>query len=390
MSGQVAMGENYFPRPEEEAKVWRYLNRGSHLILLAPRRFGKTSLLRAIEKNPRKGYVFLYCMVQSCKTEHDIYKRILEALHETDFVSNLQKAARKGKNYIVKAINTIKCISIGETGIKLNKNHDRVTHQDIINAIDHLSLDQKLIIILDEYPDVVEEISSQQGHQAARQLLSHTRELCQHEVFNQRAQLIFTGSIGLDTLTTKLQLSSLINDKEKLLLSPLTQKQALEFIRFITNRNNSNITLNESVSRYLLKKVEWLVPYYIEILWERLEDHCDSQDIIDPGTSDIDTAYEALFTPGYAHFNHWVDRLRRFNTDERKLAKEILGYTATHGQITRNQYNNIYEKHTSINTHYIIDCLVHDGYLFESQERIYQFTSPILKDWWNRYANRTL
>jgi hypothetical protein len=48
------------------------------------------------------------------------------------------------------------------------------------------------------------------------------------------------------------------------------------------------------------------------------------------------------------------------------------------------------EKYQNINHHYVMDCLEHDGYLFESQPKVYRFTSPILKDWWNRYTDRTL
>lgn len=391
MSGQVATGKNYFPRPKEEAKVWRYLERGAHLILLAPRRFGKTSLLRSLEKTPKEGYVFLYCMVQSCETEHDFYKRILEQLYDTDFVGNLHKATQKSKDFITNAIRSIDKITVGDTGIKLKQNGLSISHNDLITVIKSLSLEQKMVIVLDEYPDVVEKISLQQGHEAVKRFLSHTRELCQDTQLNRHVQFIFTGSIGLDTLANRLQLSNLINDREKLSLSPLTTTQATDFITFITKKNKSSMIFNNEVINYLLKKVEWLILYYIEILWERLEDYCEEMDITHPKTHDVDKAYEKLFSiESRPCFNHWAERLQRLEKNEQQFAKELLGHTATKGQITLTQYLNVCEEFNTVNTNYVMDCLEHDGYLFESEPTVYQFTSPILKDWWNRYANRTL
>jgi len=393
MSGQVAYGENYFPRPKEEAKIWRYLDRGSHLILLAPRRFGKTSLLRSLERSPKEGYVFLYTIVHSCETEHDYYKRIIEQLYDTDFVSNLQKATKQGRSFILNAIRSIDNIQIADTGITLSNNKQHITHKDLVKVINTLSIEKKLIIILDEYPDVVEKISRIKGHQAATQFLTHARELCQDTQLNKKVQFIFTGSIGLDTLANRLKLSNLINDRDKLKLSPLTSTQAIEFIHFLTRKNKSTLQFTTDSIDYFLQKVEWLILYYLEILWERLEDHCDENNIITPSNKDIDLAYESLFEQHYrSNFNHWAERLQRFEKTEQILAKALLDHVAKKGQITLNEYINISQekKYQAINPHYVMDCLEHDGYIFETQETIYQFTSPILKDWWNRYADRTL
>ena len=65
MSGQVVFGEKYFEREKEQQQVWRYLDRGAHIILSAPSRSGKTSMLRHLEQNPKEDYIFLYTMVQS-------------------------------------------------------------------------------------------------------------------------------------------------------------------------------------------------------------------------------------------------------------------------------------------------------------------------------------
>lgn len=393
MSGQVIFGDEYFPRPKDEARVWRRLKKGGHLLLLAPRRVGKTSLLRHLESNPQQGYVFLYVMVQSCNTEHEFNKEILEKLYSSEFTNKFNKISKKGKELIALITDSIKDITVGDTGISFKNNEYKLTVSDLEKVINALELDQKLILVLDEYPDVLDKISKNQSNEAAIGFLSNTRTLCQNIELSQKVQFIFTGSIGLDTLAHRLGSSSLINDRDKVSIDPFTESSSLEFISFLENKYESPLSLKKPIAKYLLKKIEWLMPYYIEILWERMEDYCCDNDIENPTEDDVDKAFDLLFHKNYrTNFNHWAERLTHFEKDEIKLAKEILDKLTVSGEISLNEIKNIFqdEKYQQLNGSYILDCLEHDGYIFEHKEKSFKFTSPILKEWWRRYADRTL
>lgn len=393
MSGQVVFGDDYFHRAKDEKKVWRYIKRGGHLIILAPRRVGKTSLLRELEKSPEEGYVFLYAMVQSCESEHKFYKQVLEALYDSDFISNLKKFKKNATEHIHSALQRVEEINVGDGGITMSPSKKEITYKDLAKAIEELKLDQKLIIVLDEYPDVLEKINNNEGHEAASEFLSNTRWLCQNTNLTSMVQFIFTGSIGLDTLASRLNLSNLINDRDRVSLSELSNKEANEFIKFLVKKHTSPMKLSDEIRAYLFQKVEWLMPYYIEILWERLEDHCYDNDIIEPKEKDIDIAFEELFSQTYrSNFNHWAERLSRFDKLEKQLAKQVLDKLSQKNQISFEECFNISQskEFKSINGNYVLDCLEHDGYIFEVESKIFQFTSPILREWWNRYADRTL
>ena len=393
MTGQVIFGDKYFSRPKDEERVWRRLKRGGHLLLLAPRRVGKTSLLRHLENNPQEGYVFLYTMVQSCNTEHEFYKEILEKLHSSEFTNRLDKLSHKGKELITSILGTIKGIEFGDAGISFQNSDYKLTASDLEKVINGLELNQKLILVLDEYPDVLEKINNKQGKEAAVDFLANTRSLCQNTELSQKVQFIFTGSIGLDTLANRLGSSGLINDRDKVAIDPLTEASALAFITFLANNNESKLSLDNAVALYLLQKIEWLMPYYIEALWLRLEDLCCDEDIENPTEADVDRAFELLFDRHYrTTFNHWAERLNRFENGEAKLAKIILDTLTETGELSLNEIYNIFqdESHQHLNGNYILDCLEHDGYIFEHQEKAFKFTSPILKEWWRRYADRTL
>lgn len=56
ITGQAARGENFFKRPILTNKLWRKIDSESSIIISAPRRVGKTSLMRYIEDNPKDNY----------------------------------------------------------------------------------------------------------------------------------------------------------------------------------------------------------------------------------------------------------------------------------------------------------------------------------------------
>ena len=398
MSGQVVFDDNYFRRKADEEKVWKYIERGSDLVLLSPRRAGKTSLLRYLERNPKDGYVFLYVMVQSCNTEHEFYKQVLEALYSTDFVSNLEKIKKNAAEWVASVFSKIDKISIIGGVIKLRSPEEELTYQDLIEAVTKLQLDEKLIIVLDEYPDVLEKINEKEGIDAATKFLTSTRALTQDIGFTSQAQLIITGSIGLDTLIAKMKCTNLINATDKLQLSALTKEEAYKFVEFLIEKNNSSMRLTEEVVEYLLQKVDWLMPYYIEILWERLDDICSDNRVVEPDKGTVDDAFEELFNQIYRPtFNHWVERLKRLETLEASFAKEVLNMLANDTEVAFSSCVNLSrsEKYRSIDAQYVMDCLKCDGYIHEPNSsaltsKTIKFTSPILKEWWKGYANRTL
>jgi len=46
--GQVVRGDDFWDRKDEIEDIWDAVNSGSHLLLVAPRRVGKTSIMYQI------------------------------------------------------------------------------------------------------------------------------------------------------------------------------------------------------------------------------------------------------------------------------------------------------------------------------------------------------
>lgn len=386
-------GDQYFPRKIDEKRIWRKLDKNSHILLLAPRRTGKTSLLLHLQEEPKDGYVFLYTFVQPCNTEHEFYETIIGELFSSEFMGHLLKLKNWTSARYNQLTTSIKGITIADAGIKIDKKDRQLSHYDLKLALESLELDEKLIVVIDEFPDVLENIHHQQGHDAARHFLAGCRDLWTSPQLSKKVQYVITGSIGLDHLVHRLGLSNLINVLKPSTVTPLTEKEASKFIRFLIKKSNDGINLNGKVEAYLFKKIEWLMPYYIEILYDQLEEFCCENEIDEPTMEHVDQAYEIMFSQNYlSNFIHWAERLDRFNKEEKLFAKQILNLLAQEVRLNHTEVYNLAQEPSfqAVDCSYVFNCLEHDGYLYEADPKIYQFTTPMLKEWWSRYANRNL
>ncbi|MFT4925960.1 MAG: hypothetical protein ACI8WB_002055 [Phenylobacterium sp.] len=393
MTGQVVYKDKYFPRTKDENRIWRRLKKGSHILLLAPRRVGKTSLLRNIELNPKDDYVFLYSIVQSCSTEHEYYQTIIENLFQSEFTDRLNKLKSWSQDKLDQLMASVKEVKLSEAGITFENKDRTLNHTDLKAALRAINIDKKLIVVVDEFPDVLEKINTQHGHTAAESFLSGCRELWQDPLLDEKVQFIFTGSIGLDTLVNKLNLSDLINALTTTTVDPFTPTQAIEFLNFVINDSEENITLADEVKQHLLDKVGWLMPYYIDLLWLSLEDFCSEEEVNIATIEHVDAAYEMLFNHQYrSYFAHWAERLERLTSSEKQFAHQLLKLLSKQDMISPQEVHNLKQDPQFGQTHcnYVADCLEHDGYIFLNSDEQFQFTSPMLKQWWKRYAARRL
>src|ERR1022692_5173599 len=82
VTGAVAEGDDFFNRINEMELFWRNLET-DNLLLLAPRRVGKTSLMRKMaEKADAYGFTTALVDVSDCADEHHFVQRLYAAILE--------------------------------------------------------------------------------------------------------------------------------------------------------------------------------------------------------------------------------------------------------------------------------------------------------------------
>lgn len=390
-TGSPAEGEEkYFPRPAITEKIWRKIENGEHLQLTAPRRVGKTSILKHLVRYPRKGYLVKYLIVQSVDQENEFYKLLFnELVEDKKIFGHLEGYFRQASQVVKDYLRRINAIGTNEISIDHSVALDYEAElKHLIRAIPDEC--DTIILEVDEFPHAVENILKIDPHAGIR-FLQSTREFRQDDRLSRKVQFIFTGSIGLGNVVKKIGQSNLIMDLAPIPVPPLSPGEAERLVRDLTQGlkefQNIDLPLTEPCIASLLKKIDWLIPYYIQIVVDEL---CDlHEEGLPLDEKAVDEALRRIIRNRYKHdnyFDHWKSRLKSAfdNLAQYNLAKGVLNLLATNQPIDHAIFHDLGVKHGVAEPQYVQGVLEYDGYINEHEGR-FRFNSPILKAWW--YTN---
>ena len=286
--------------------------------------------------------------------------------------------------YMIEALkklgNKIKTLKISEItikGIKFGESQEIEYIEAFKEIIKNLDIGKNIVIMIDEFAQTIENIMKYESVQSAKSLLAHHRELRQDRSLFEKITFIYAGSIGLESVAAKLDSISAINDLAVIKVPPLIQDDAKNFVETLAKANNINI--DEQSIIYMLKQIEWLIPFYIQLIMDEL------RKINVVITNEIiDNTFKSLLE-NRNHFEHWHIRLKSLEDNEYKFAKEVLNFVSENDIITSSEILNIATKYTLLEdtAKEVRNSLVYDGYINNNDNiKEFRFNSPILKMWW--------
>ena len=379
MVGQAVRNEDFWGRTHEIEDIWDAIDSGSHILLCAPRRVGKTSIMYKLVDEPKDNYIPIYIEAESADTLSEFWAKMFHALMEEDFINGLQAQANnfwhKIKNIKIKSIST-KGVEFGDGDILDYK----LAFKRLIKDLDH---DKKLIIMIDEFAQVVENIITFEGSKNAISLLKAHRELRQDSKFSEKVTFIYAGSIGLESVVSKIDGTKHINDLNNIKVPPLLLDDAQLFAS--TLFLDMNINISTADVDYLLEKIEWLIPFYIQLIIQEIKKLHRRKPEVNHAVID-QAIHNALDNRN--HFESWQIKLRTGsdNTDY-LFSKEVLNIISASNTLSSLEISNIATKHALGNdkAKECIRSLIYDGYINNNDDvTTYKFNSPILRMWWNK------
>ncbi len=384
--GQVASGDDFYSRPKLIEDLWNRFESGSNILLSAPRRVGKSSLLKFIEDNPEENYHIINIITQSVNNENEFFRKLY--MHVYELLNTKDKFIEKFKNIIGQKGVT----EITKDGIKL-ESKVLSYYDSLVKIFEKLELgNDKIIIMIDEYAETIENIikdeeKEEQGRKKAINFLQKNRELRHLSFLKNKVQFVYAGSIGLENVVSRLDFTSSINDLYSFKLPPLTEKEANELV-YIKILNGCEMSFDTEQFKYLLSKIEWYIPFYFQLALDEIYRlyHYEEQKEITNNV--IDKALNnAIEHRGY--FEPWSDRLRKaFKGKEYNFIKEVLNAASQSVILSSSEvYDKAVQWEVTENYKSIINSLIYDGYINNSDDpKEYRFNSPILKMWWYKYV----
>ena len=382
------------------AELWRTL-RTAHLVLTAPRRTGKTSVMDYLRDHPENGYSVVSINVQDLTHPADFFQVLLDGFHDAhpDFVRD-QLAA--GWGLVSGVLGKIDEVGVGGFKLALRRSDpDWRTnwrqHGDMFLA-QARNTRVPILFIIDEFPDMLLNLS-RENEALLREFLAWFRtQRLNPAPARDSIRWLVGGSVNLAGTLDALGLVDLINDLEDVSLPPLTDGDVEAFVTEMLS--GRDVPFDEDVAQRLIARLGRPIPLFMQMatqdlyrLWKR-----EQREIV---ATDVDTVFDTMIVGSAARtrLQHFHSRIRQYYADsKRSLAYALLGQIsasdsglrrATLLQETERALADLgltlaaHERRQIFNQ--LLLDLENDFYIVEVEEGFHDFASGVLKSWWRKY-----
>jgi predicted RNA-binding protein with EMAP domain len=192
--GSPVKGTDFIDRTNHIPLFKSYLDNNQHVMIKAPRRFGKTSLVKHIFEY-QGDYKFIYIDIKRATTLKTLSNQILDKAYIFVGIENFVRQSKEAIITLSKSIRNIKLESIGEVSLELMQNDiDEV--EFFLHSLDTA---QKIAtkkginikFVMDEFQDII--------YLSKDNILDKLRSVIQH---HENITYVFLGSI--ESIMTKI------------------------------------------------------------------------------------------------------------------------------------------------------------------------------------------
>ncbi len=261
--GTIVKGDFFFDRKEELEKIVSTLQGGNNLVLFAPRRYGKTSLVfKAMDILENQGFRCIYFDFYPIYSPESFAELFINAIRKRE--KNLNKLVQVLASLVKTIRPKLSFDNSGNPEFGIEFTETKVSVSTIADLIDlpekNNEPGQKTIVIFDEFQDVSKLESI--GFEA----LLRSR-IQQH----QNVKYIFLGS------KTHL-LNDMFNNKNRSFYNSAFQMQLgalpeLDTIQYLKERFDKDDLIITEESALLLISQAGNIPYYIQLLASEVWQH---------------------------------------------------------------------------------------------------------------------
>jgi len=368
--GSIVSGKFFYNREEELLRIKKTLAGGNNITLYAPRRYGKSSLIKkALKELEEAGFTTVYLDFMSVYSRETFIKNYAKVVANSQSAS-LESTVKKIAGFISGIIPSVSFDSSGMPTFSISwieGNNKEQTLTDIINLPDKLAgADKKWIIAFDEFQEVTklngdnfEKLlrSCIQNHQHVSYLFLGSKTHLLQDMFNNKNRAFYNSAavMGIDKIE---------------------EDKSIDYLK--TRFASSEIEIDHKTIEYLLSTVA-NIPYYIQFMAFELWQSIILSDRNKLTTEDIDIAVESILNLKSDYY--W--ELTNKQTSYRKKVLKALSQSVI----------ELFSKHTTdkfnlgavSSTQKALESFIEDG-IVERIGKKYEFSDPFYR----RFIQRNL
>jgi hypothetical protein len=390
--GQIPDPEELYGREEFIEHLWRQIE-GNNILLLAPRRFGKSGVMRHVLLRPRPNYLPLSFELEDVDSPEEFVWRVTRELLKHDTLQSLlSKAKRLPKTLAAYVKNNFDEIEFEGGKIKFKEDIKEDWREAARRMLTELEkADKTIIFLFDEFPAMLDRLIEKQGESVARDFLAwfRTVRMEQKDVL-RRHRFIVAGSVGIDQILRKLGASDKLVDFYRITVEPLDNPAAHKLAGDLAG--SLSVNCNDAILGRLFELIGAPVPYFIHIFMSQIAQLPLAQRT-DFTVADLERIYkDRVLGPTCRHyFDHYSSRLRRYGKTGEKAALAVLRAVASQRRISRPALFDIYRKargRTASDQTFdeLMADLEYDWYLrLDTDTNEFHFRLKVMQDWWRRW-----
>jgi len=157
--GHIDNPASFVNRQDDILRLRRNIENKINTIIVSPRRWGKSSLVKVLEKKSglSKNYVFCYIDMFSIANENDFYNQFSNAvLHAS--ASKMEEMMTYIKNFLasLKPVFTFESDGLGQLKFEFSQQGNETTFKDVLNLPERIAKRKKkhLVVCIDEFQNL--------------------------------------------------------------------------------------------------------------------------------------------------------------------------------------------------------------------------------------------
>ena len=398
--GNWVTGDDFFGREVELEALAERAKEGTHTLLTAQRRMGKTSLVReSLRRLDGDGaFETIFVDLEGADTPADAIAEI--AFQARDAQGAWRRIGQVFKNILPKEAEIGGRLEGVELRVKLRAGVDAGNWQhqgDRLFAA--LAQGENMVLALDELPILVNRLLMGDDYKitpkrwrAADEFLSWLRKNGQEH--RGKITMILSGSVSLEPILQQAGLSAHANIYSPFDLKPWDEKTASACLGALAE--SYGLDLPQDVREAMCKRLRCQIPNHVQRFFDVLHEDLRRADRKIALLDDVSRVYESdmLGVRGQMDMDYYEERLRMVLGDEGcRVAHDLLTEAAVADGLLKGEAIAVHRliqdfEPNPIPIDHVLHVLEHDGYL-ERYEGGYRFVSGLQQDWWRTRYGRS-
>ncbi len=396
--GSPVRDDDFCFREEYLEDLWEAVAK-HNILLLAPRRTGKTSVMYRMLDLPKEDWLVVPLNVEELRTPGDFILSLIDAIreHQPDY---LRDFIAKGWAFIADALSKVERIEISEFKVQLRKNENPEGYwqergTELINRV--FKSRKQVLFIIDELPDMLNSMADFSREEY--DIFLHWFRKIRDRSLSHNLRWLVGGSVNLIAALDQQGMVRLVNDLKSEPLPPFTDAEIDTFVtRMLGDRD---VLFDETVVPRIKALLGTPIPLFLQMLMQELHRLWKRDRSRTLTETDVDAVYNKSLLGDMARdkLQHYRSRIDvHYPPEDCEAACYFLGQLSlsenglSHGALFQ-FYRDIEGRRTAPRTapslsqafQRLMLHLQSDFYIEATPDGTFDFASRLLKNWWKKY-----